>query len=358
MHLELLALMQKFQLCYRLLDISPDTWLAPQLLPPSKPAALAGWEQPGDLVLRYRYEFMPKGLISRLMVRLHRFVPQSELGWVTGVLFERDTTQVLVEIPSKGGEIALRGRGPERKELLSVIAADLDALNNSFHGMSEKVEKLVPCNCQQCRATAVPECFEQKRLLKRKRDGKLKVECPGSYKNVDVLELLDGIRVDRLPRWANEETDMTTPTPLKIFISYSKHDNAYKKTLLNQLSCLRNKVLTWNDQDLLPGEEWDAKIKEELNKADMVLYLVTANSMATDYIQKVELPLIEERCRIGLCKLVPVIVDFCQWEDLDFAKYNALPDKGVPVTNLKLWVNENEAWLNVVNGIRRLVAVA
>jgi len=96
MHSELLALMQKFELCYRLQDTQPETWLAPQLLPPSKPSALANWEQPGDLVLRYRYDFMPKGLISRLMVRQHRFVPQPDLGWVTGVLFERDGTQVLV----------------------------------------------------------------------------------------------------------------------------------------------------------------------------------------------------------------------------------------------------------------------
>jgi len=202
MHPELLALMQKFELCYRLPDAKPETWLAPQLLPPSKPKELANWGQPGDLVLRYRYEFMPKGLISRLMVRLHSFVPQPELGWVMGVLFERDGSQVLVEIPSKGGEIAMRARGSERKELLSVIAADLDALNDSFHSLKERVDKLVPCNCFQCRTRAVPEYFEQKRLLQRKRDGKLKVECPNSYEDVDVLELLDGVCMEKLPSWA------------------------------------------------------------------------------------------------------------------------------------------------------------
>src|SRR5690606_1342226 len=130
-------------------------------------------------------------------VRQHRFVPRPEMGWVTGVLFERDGTEVLVEIPPKGGEIVLRARGAERKELLSVIAADLDALNASFHGLREKVSLLVPCVCGRCRALAEPEFFEQNRLLQRKRDGKLQVECPASYEDVDVLEMLDGIRVDR-----------------------------------------------------------------------------------------------------------------------------------------------------------------
>ncbi len=513
MHAELLALMLNFELCYLLQDTKSDIWLAPQLLPPSKPSDLANWEQSGDLVLRYRYKFMPKGLISRLMVRMHRFVPKPDLGWVTGVLFERDRTQVLVEIPSEGGEIALRARGPERKELLSVIAADLDALNDSFPGLRDKIEKLVPCICSKCRSLAMPEYFEQKRLLQRKEDNRLKVECPSSYEDVDVLQLLDGIRVNHLPIWAKEkltgrqevctydffdvflshnsqdkpavrelaqalklrglrvwldeeqlvpgrpwleglETIIQTTrtaavlfgnsglgpweepemraclnqfvkrnlpvipvllpdahakpvlplflqdftwvdfrrgltdggldtlewgitgikpeqssrpagnglhpkpmvtTPKNIFICYSKHDETHKNTLLKHLSGLCGKIATWNDKDLLPGEYWNAKIKEELEKADIVLYLVSSDSMATEYIQKIELPLIEARCQKGVCKLVPVIVRFCDWTSLDFAKYNALPDKGKPITSKKDWNDEDEAWLKVVEGVKRLI---
>ena len=216
MHPELLALMQKFELCYRLPDVTVESWLAPQLLPPSKPTALANWEQAGDLTLRYRYEFLPKGIVSRLMVRMHRFVKRPELSWVSGALFERDDTELLVEVPAKGGEILLRARGNERKELLSVISADLDALNVSFHGLKNLVSKWVPCLCSRCQVLTEPEFFEQKRLLQRKKDGKLKVECPASYEDVDVLELLDGIRVDQLPGWAKNEVHS-----IKIFLASS-----------------------------------------------------------------------------------------------------------------------------------------
>lgn len=157
MHPELLALMQRFELCYELRDSQPPTWLAPQLLPPSKPEGLAEWGQPEDLVLRYCYAFLPKGIISRMTVRLHRFVHDPELAWVTGVLFQRDGTSVLVELLPNGNEIELRARGPEQKALLSVIAADLDAVNASFQGLRDKVEKLIPCNCSLCRAEAVPD---------------------------------------------------------------------------------------------------------------------------------------------------------------------------------------------------------
>jgi hypothetical protein len=213
MHLELLALMQKFELCYVLRDTKPPTWLAPQLLPPAKPEELADWGEPEDLALRYRYQFLPKGMISRLTVRLHRFVVNAEMAWVTGVLFERDSSAVLVEILPDGSEIELRARGPEQKALLSVVAADLDGLNESFQGLRGKVDKRIPCNCGQCRTSPEPEFFGQKRLEQRKKDGKLKVECPRSYEDVDVLELLDGIKLGKQPVWAKEEARQHTRLP-------------------------------------------------------------------------------------------------------------------------------------------------
>src|SRR5271157_4392872 len=143
------------------------------------------------------------------------------MAWVTGVLFERESTAVLVEILANGSEIELRACGPEHKALLSVIAADLDDLNESFQGLRDKVDKRIPCNCKLCRAASVPEFFEQKALLRRKQDNRLKVECPRSYEDVGVLELLDGIKLDKLPRWANEASAATSPRTIRIFLASS-----------------------------------------------------------------------------------------------------------------------------------------
>ena len=60
MHPELLALMQRFELCYELRDSKPATWLAPQLLPPAKPAGLGDWGKPGDLVCAIATTFCRK----------------------------------------------------------------------------------------------------------------------------------------------------------------------------------------------------------------------------------------------------------------------------------------------------------
>jgi internalin A len=64
MHPGLLRLMERFELCYELPYSDSPTWLAPQLLPPAKPKELADWSKPEDLVLRYKYDFLPKGMVA------------------------------------------------------------------------------------------------------------------------------------------------------------------------------------------------------------------------------------------------------------------------------------------------------
>jgi internalin A len=218
-HPELLALMQNFELCYAL---DESHWLAPQLLSPGKPRALLGWGRADDLVLRYHYDFLPRGMIARLTVRMHRFVLDPGLAWATGALLQRGSSSVLVELLANGREIDLRARGPESNVLLGVVAADLDLLNDSFRGLRNKVDKLIPCGCKRCRSESVPHFFQQKHLLQRKHDRRLNVECPNSYDQVSVLELLDGIRIDDLPEWAAKPASADQrPRRVRIFLASS-----------------------------------------------------------------------------------------------------------------------------------------
>lgn len=86
----------------------------------------------------------------------------SPLARLTGVLFEQENTSILVEVLPSGDEIELRARCAESKALLSVISADLDALNESFKGLREKVDKRIPCNCTVCNDDASPHFYAYK----------------------------------------------------------------------------------------------------------------------------------------------------------------------------------------------------
>ena len=147
-HPQLLALMEKFQLCYPLHDTSEKTWLAPQLLPIETPEY--EWDSTDNLNLRYEYDFMPKGLLSNFIVRMNRYVLEPDKAWRSGVFLERKNTQALVVEPYGDQEIIIRVKGALSKELMTLISEEIDKINESY-GKKLRVRKMIPCNCSVCK---------------------------------------------------------------------------------------------------------------------------------------------------------------------------------------------------------------
>jgi hypothetical protein len=74
--------------------------------------------------------------------------------------------------------------------LLSAVSFDLDALNESFQGLKDKVARLVPCPCGGCTKEPTPHFFNHGELVRRLEHGKAHVECGKSYQDMDVVRLL------------------------------------------------------------------------------------------------------------------------------------------------------------------------
>lgn len=144
------------------------------------------------------------------------------------------------------------------------------------------------------------------------------------------------------------------PTTHKLFLSYSHQDEDLKNKLATHLAPLRRsgKIAVWQDRQILPGTEWDAAIKAELAEADIILLLVSPDFIASDYIWLHEIAEAMERHERREATVVPIIVRPCEWNEMPFAKVQALPRNAKPVTT---YANQDEAWLEVVQGIRRLV---
>ena len=353
-HPELLQLMVKFEIAYKLADTAPPVWLAPQLLQPSKPEGLEGWEMPGDLELRYHYDFLPKGLVNRLMVRKHRHVQQPELGWKNGVLFELGSTQLLVQLSVKGDEIILRTRGPQCKELVSIISADLDALNDSFSGLSEKVTKKIPCICEVCSKSTTPEFYDYEELIRRRGLNKATIECRASFADVPVIALLEGFQADKDKAGGLPEVKREKPTGKKAFFSYSKQDREFLQQFLGHLIGLQEggKISPWEDQQILPGGEWDEEIRNELATADIIFLLVSSDFLNTKYIREVEIKEAMKRHDNGDARVIPIILRSCNWKGMPFGKLNGLPRNGEPVASFP---DRDQAWTEVVKEIEALI---
>jgi replicative DNA helicase len=140
-------------------------------------------------------------------------------------------------------------------------------------------------------------------------------------------------------------------TPITIFYSYSHRDEAFKEQLEIHLALLRRKSLikTWHDRRIIPGQEWETAIESHLDEADIVLLLVSADFIASDYCYGKELARAMEKHERNEAKVIPVIVRPVDWSDAPFARLQAVPKDGNPIT---CWANQDEAWLDVERGIK------
>jgi len=349
-HDELLQLMLKFEICYRLPEL-PDDYIAPQLLPATEPEKSLQWPQDESLHLIFRYGFMPKGLMSRLIVRLNHYIKDhKEEAWQTGAILHRgDHTEARMLETYATGDIHLSARGRDAKDMITIASEEIERLNSSYEKI--KVEKLVPCICSECRVNLKDKDWQKEdtvtlfdfKVLEKARSKSVKtLQCQNSFEQVNVLRLIDSVL----------ETNFFRPKALKVFISYSKADDGHLQNLKNHLSPLvrDGMIRAWDDKDLLPGEEWDKSIRQQLSTADVIILLVSSDFLATEYIWQ-EIGIAIERHELAEALVVPVIVRPCAWTDAPFARFNALPEKGKPITK---WDDADEAWQAVVERIKLL----
>ncbi len=142
--------------------------------------------------------------------------------------------------------------------------------------------------------------------------------------------------------------------PVRIFFSYSHEDEEHRLRLEKNLSLLRREGLveSWHDRKILPGEKWGEEIDRELARAEIILFLVSADFVASDYCWDVEVKGAMKRFEAGEATVVPIIVRDCDWHSAPFGKVQGLPKDAKPVTS---WPNGDEAWADVARGLRRLL---
>jgi internalin A len=158
-------------------------------------------------------------------------------------------------------------------------------------------------------------------------------------------------RLTDFKRYLNKQLKMK-----KVFVSYSKADSAHLIKLENHLSVLKKNgtIETWNCRKLLPGEKWDGKIKNELEEADLILFLISDDFLATDYIWDVEIKRAIERDNdpSDSVRVIPIIVRSCDWEESPLGIYNTAPKKAEIINSAE---DIDVAWTKVVKELKAIL---
>ena len=148
------------------------------------------------------------------------------------------------------------------------------------------------------------------------------------------------------------------PEP-SIFIGYSHKDKGYKDRLVTFLNIYELKGLfkTWDDGHIRPGEKWRAEISEAIQKAKVAVLLITADFLASDFIQDTELPEVKRRHESERLVVLPVICKPCPWKQIKWLEELQVLPLAFGIDSLSDSPEENERerlYQNISEEIHRL----
>ncbi len=143
----------------------------------------------------------------------------------------------------------------------------------------------------------------------------------------------------------------------KAFISYAHIDERALDRLHKHLTLLQRegKINTWSDHKILPGDKLNGKINESLESSTIFLALVSPDYLASNYCYDKEFKYAMSLSEANKIRIIPVILEPCDWLASPLSQFMALPKDGKPISE---WTNQNNAFLDVVTGLRRMLEEA
>jgi hypothetical protein len=138
------------------------------------------------------------------------------------------------------------------------------------------------------------------------------------------------------------------------FISYSHTDERLLERLHTHLAALKRDgaLSAWTDHAILPGARFEDAISAQLERSNLFIALVSPDYIASRYCYETEFQRAFALTEAGKMRIVPVILEHCDWLSTPLRKFLALPKDGLPIST---WTNQNEAFLDVVTGLRRVL---
>lgn len=141
---------------------------------------------------------------------------------------------------------------------------------------------------------------------------------------------------------------------LKLFVSYSHKDEAFREDLETHFTMLmrQGKISVWNDRKILPGGNIDNNIDIHLADSDIVIFLISPDFIRSEYCFSKELSDALDLHEEGRVQVVPIIIRPCDWMEAPFARLRVLPKDGLAITK---WAPQEDGWLDVIGGLKPLI---
>ena len=286
---ELLQLMMRFKLCYEI-PHRPRTYIVPQLLSPNQPKY--EWDDTDNLILRYHYEFMPKGMLTRFSVEMHKLI-DSELIWKDGVILTDGNARAEIIENYYKSDIRIRISGKLKKPLREKVRYEFDKIHASYNNPDDppenhrlRYQEFIPCNCSQCRGSQTPYAYPLKRLEERLKNNRQQIECDNSYEMVNVRNLIDDA-IGQIPLLQKQRTDHRAEAlnAIQVFHNYGVNvtmtDQSSKTTSFDQSKANIGAIATDNAKATVTGNTFTQN--HSADTAELLAILSGLRQTATQF---------------------------------------------------------------------------
>src|SRR5437588_9700205 len=144
--------------------------------------------------------------------------------------------------------------------------------------------------------------------------------------------------------------------PFEVYYSYapSERDEKLRLELERHLmSFVHNGLIAgWHRGEILAGKVTASESLAHLQRAQLILLLVSPDFLSSHETYHFEMKLALERHARGEAYVIPILLRPVFYKNTPFAHLQMLPDNHLPITS---WKHQDEAFENVANGLDRVL---
>jgi hypothetical protein len=311
---------------------------------------------------------MPKGIMSLFTVKMNRYIGNHDYVWNKGVVLERGKARAEVIETYDARKIIIRISGSDKRDFMTIITEELDRINEQYEKM--KVDKMIPCNCSECKNKEKRHYYTYEDLKRRLEKGRQEVECGISYEMVNVRALIDEVikyrRIERGKPYGPEKEYLSGPYQEddmereSVFISYSHKDKVWLERVQTHLKALENEGIKfdyWDDTKLKAGMKWREEIEKALQRARVAILLISTDFLASDFITKYELPELLKAAEDDGTTILPLILKTSRFKKhKELSQFQAVNDPPRPLKELRD-NNREKVLVKLANRVEELIKV-
>lgn len=143
----------------------------------------------------------------------------------------------------------------------------------------------------------------------------------------------------------------------KVFVSYSPSDKVFLEEIKKHFKPFKDQINFWDNNKILPGQNWKDEIKLAISKTKVIILLLSADFLASDFIISDELPSLLKAAENDGAVILTMILKPCLFEVIDeLNQYQTMNPSNMPVLKMDD-IQREELYVNLVRQTQRILRI-